>query len=130
LNEWQIAEIKAAIKEAEAGEFATEEEVAAIFRKWRSLEVRCVRRALANLDELAAYIARDDFEGAARKVELIRANVDQLAFFPALGRTGRVTGTRELVIAGTSYVVPYRIRQDRIEVLRVIHSARQWPRKL
>jgi RHH-type transcriptional regulator, rel operon repressor / antitoxin RelB len=35
LNEWQIAEIKAAIKEAASGEFASEEEVAAVFAKWR-----------------------------------------------------------------------------------------------
>jgi predicted transcriptional regulator len=35
LNEWQIAEIKAAIKEADAGDFASEEEVAATLRKWR-----------------------------------------------------------------------------------------------
>ena len=35
LNEWQIVEIKAALKEAEAGDFASEEEVQAVMRKWR-----------------------------------------------------------------------------------------------
>lgn len=34
LNEWQIQEIKAALKEADAGDFATEEEVQAVMRKW------------------------------------------------------------------------------------------------
>ena len=89
-----------------------------------------MRRALENLDELAAYIARDDFDAAASTVELIKLRVDQLASFPALGRTGRVAGTRELIIAGTPYLVPYRIRNDRVQVLRVIHSARKWPTKL
>ena len=88
------------------------------------MEVRWVRRALANLDELAEYIARDDLEAAVGVVELITLGVEQLASFPGLGRSGRVAGTRELVIAGTPYVVPYRIRDARVEVLRVIHSAR------
>jgi RHH-type transcriptional regulator, rel operon repressor / antitoxin RelB len=35
LNEWQIREIKAALKEADAGDFASEEEVQAVMRKWR-----------------------------------------------------------------------------------------------
>jgi RHH-type transcriptional regulator, rel operon repressor / antitoxin RelB len=35
LNEWQIAEIKTALKEADAGDFATPEEVESVFNKWR-----------------------------------------------------------------------------------------------
>jgi len=34
LNEWQIEEIKKAIKQADAGDFATDEEVEEMFRKW------------------------------------------------------------------------------------------------
>jgi predicted transcriptional regulator len=34
INEWQIQEIQAAIKEADEGDFATPEEEAAIFNKW------------------------------------------------------------------------------------------------
>jgi predicted transcriptional regulator len=34
-NEWQIAEINAAIKEADAGEFASDKEVAALSKKWK-----------------------------------------------------------------------------------------------
>jgi len=36
LNEWQIAEITAALREADAGDFATEKKVQAVMRKWRS----------------------------------------------------------------------------------------------
>ena len=35
LNEWQIAEIKSALKEADAGDFATDAEVQAVIRKRR-----------------------------------------------------------------------------------------------
>ncbi len=34
LNEWQIQELKAAIKEADAGDFASDQDVEAVFNKW------------------------------------------------------------------------------------------------
>jgi predicted transcriptional regulator len=34
-NEWQIAEIRAALKEADAGDFATDKDVVALARKWK-----------------------------------------------------------------------------------------------
>ncbi|MBV8358800.1 MAG: type II toxin-antitoxin system RelE/ParE family toxin [Deltaproteobacteria bacterium] len=93
------------------------------------MQVRWLRRALKNLDDEGAYIARDDVAAAARMVERIASAVDQLASHPALGRPGRVPGTRELVISGTPYIVPYRIRGEMVEVLRVFHGARKWPTK-
>jgi toxin ParE1/3/4 len=93
------------------------------------VQVRWLRRALKNLDEEAEYIARDDPEAAARLVERIAASVDRLASYPALGRHGRVPGTRELMIAGTAYVVPYRVRGESVEILRIFHGARRWPEK-
>jgi toxin ParE1/3/4 len=47
-----------------------------------------------------------------------------------IGRTGRVPGTRELVIPCTLYIVPYRVRGATIEIARVYHSARRWPDRL
>ena len=35
LNEWQIDEVQAALKEADAGEFASDKEVAALARRWK-----------------------------------------------------------------------------------------------
>jgi toxin ParE1/3/4 len=93
------------------------------------VQVRWLKRALKNLDDEAAYIACDDLPAAARMVERIASAVDQLASHPALGRPGRVPGTRELVISGTPYIVPYRIQGDTVEVLRVFHGARKWPAK-
>lgn len=45
---------------------------------------------------------------------------------PALGRPGRVAGTRELVLPKTPYVVAYRI-MEAVEILAVMHGAREWP---
>ena len=93
------------------------------------MRVRWLRRALRNLDEEADYIARDDPDAAAQMVERIATSVDRLAIRPASGRTGRVPGTRELVVSGTPYVVPYRVRGETIEILRVFHGARKWSEK-
>jgi toxin ParE1/3/4 len=64
---------------------------------------------------------------AERMIERIRDVADQLANYPSLGRTGRVPGTRELIIGGTPFIVPYRIREDVVEIIVVFHAARKWP---
>lgn len=83
----------------------------------------------ANLGDEAEYIAQDDPQAAARVAILIEDAVAMLAERPALGRPGRVPGTRELVVAGTPYLVPYRVREARIDILRVFHGRRRWPSK-
>ncbi len=85
------------------------------------------RTALANLNDLAEYIAGDNPRAAADVVRRIIAAIDSLKEYPAIGRPGRVANTRELVVPETPYIVPYRINGKRIEILRIIHAARRWP---
>ena len=94
------------------------------------MRVRWVQTALANLNAEAEFIARDKPSAAAHTVELIVRAVKQLEEFHAIGRAGRVPGTRELVVAGTPYIVPYRIRAGYVEVIRVLHGSRRWPSAL
>ena len=47
--------------------------------------------------------------------------------FPLRGRPGRVNGTRELVISPLPYIVVYRIRENFIEIAKVLHGAQRWP---
>jgi toxin ParE1/3/4 len=94
------------------------------------VRVRWLARVLANLNAEAEYIARDKPQAAARVVQSIHETVDLLRQHPNLGRPGRVLGTRELVVRGTPYILPYRVRDDEIQILRVFHGARRWPSKL
>lgn len=64
---------------------------------------------------------------AQRVVERIQVAVEHLASQPSLGRQGRVPGTRELVVPGTPFIIPYRVREETIEILDVLHAARRWP---
>lgn len=94
------------------------------------MEVKWLRKALHNLDEEAEYIPADDPAAARAVVSKIGSAVSLLRDNPALGHPGRLPGTRELVISGTRYIVPYRVnpREQRIEILRVFHVARKTPR--
>jgi toxin ParE1/3/4 len=76
------------------------------------------------------YIAKDDPRAARRIARKIRIAVEELATLSRIGRPGRVEGTRELVIAGTPYIVPYRLQADEVQILRVYHAARRWPPRL
>jgi len=91
------------------------------------MQVRWLRTALRNLEDEAAYIAADDRAAARLVVGRVLQAVEQLAEQPSLGRPGRVPGTRELVVAGTRYLVPYRVRRDAVEILRVFHTSRRLP---
>ena len=91
------------------------------------MRVRYVPRARAQLRRIGRYIAQDSPTAAQQVVAHITDAVDGLATFPTMGRPGRVIGTRELIVPGTPYVVAYRVRENAVEVLAVIHSAQQWP---
>jgi addiction module RelE/StbE family toxin len=91
--------------------------------------IRWTVRALRRLDQIGAYIEKDDPDAAARVVSRLVASVDLLAELPAAGRSGRITGTRELVLSDIPYIIPYRVRHD-IEILTVMHASQKWPEKL
>ena len=93
------------------------------------MRVRWLRTALRNLDEEASFIAVDDSVAARLVVERLLEAVAQLAEQPGLGRPGRVHGTRELVVSKTRYIVPYRVRGDTVEILRVLHTSRRLPER-
>ncbi len=88
------------------------------------------RRAVEDLTEARSYVARDDSMAADKVVARIREAISLLSEHPGMGRPGRVVGTRELVITGTPYILPYRVKDKVIEILRVLHSARRWSEKL
>ncbi len=95
------------------------------------MRLRWTRRAESDLDNIADYIGQDSPEAAARVVlELIDQTEAMLTRHVALGRPGRILGTRELVIGRLPYVVPYRVRDSDIEILRVLHTSRRWPSEL
>ena len=60
---------------------------------------------------------------------LVEVAVGKLAFFPEMGRTGRLRHTRELVVGGTPFIAIYRVEanRDEIHILRILHAKQKWP---
>ena len=94
------------------------------------MQVKWLRRALQNLDEEAANIAMDSPRMASEFVLHLRDSASTLAEHPNMGRPGRIAGTRELVVTRFSYILPYRVRDGAVEILRVFHTARKWPNRV
>jgi plasmid stabilization system protein ParE len=53
--------------------------------------------------------------------------VEKLETFPRAGRPGRVTGTRELPVAGTPFIAIYAVDADLVRILLLLHGARRYP---
>ena len=83
--------------------------------------------ARRDLEHIEDYIRKDN-PGAARETAArIKLATRRLADFPGSGRPGRWPGTRELVIPGTPYVIPYTVKDQEIWIIAVLHAARKWP---
>jgi toxin ParE1/3/4 len=89
--------------------------------------IEWTEQATRQLDQAHDYIALSNNEVAARITMQIVTSVQQLAVYPMSGRAGRVTGTRELVISNTPFIVAYAIEIADIVVLAVYHGAQHWP---
>jgi addiction module RelE/StbE family toxin len=87
-------------------------------------------RYFRRLEDIRERIAAENPPAAMRMIERIRAAVTRLAGSPALGRPGRVPGTRELVILRTPFIVPYRVKGDVVQIITILHSAQRWPDRL
>ncbi len=89
--------------------------------------VKWLDDAVDDLQALRQYITQDNPDAANRIAKRILSAVELLSEQPSIGRHGRVPNTRELVVSGTPYIIPYRVKRTIVEILRVFHSSMQWP---
>jgi len=92
------------------------------------MKIKWVRLALNDLDEACEFIAQDNPKAASRVLKRIWDAVHMLADHPHAGRPGRVPETRELVITDTPFIIPYRVVEDTVQILWVLHGKRKWPK--
>lgn len=83
--------------------------------------------ARRDIERLHGYVLEHDPAVADRLATTIQEPAESLASFPARGRPGRLPRTRELVIVGTPYLVPYMVEGNVLVVLAVLPGARRWP---
>ena len=82
--------------------------------------------ALGDLETVLDYIADRDARAALKLNADIEACARRLPEHPFLYRPGRTKGTREAVVH-PNYILVYRVREDAIEIVSVIHTRRQYP---
>ena len=93
------------------------------------MKLRWTDGAVADLQSAYEYLEAENPQAAIDTVDRIVSAVERLERFPQMGRSGRVEGTRELVVTGTPFIVAYRLKCDSVHVLAVLHGARKWPKK-
>jgi toxin ParE1/3/4 len=89
------------------------------------MRLRYKQRALRHIEAIHGYVAKHDPIAAARVVRRIEHSISRLVILPRSGRPGVVAGTRILVVPGLPYVVIYRAREEEVDVVAVLHTARR-----
>lgn len=82
--------------------------------------------AILDLIEILDYISQRNPIAADKLEQTINEAVEKLAESPYSARLGRVVGTREK-IAHPNYIIVYRVFTDKIEILNIVHSSRNYP---
>jgi toxin ParE1/3/4 len=91
--------------------------------------IRWTNPALRDFTYICDYIEKHGSQSAARRVAIsLHRQIDVLAEFPECGRTGRKPDTRELVFSGLPYLAVYRVQEDAVQIVRILHGAQQWPK--
>jgi len=87
--------------------------------------VRLSAEALADLDDIWFYIARDSVLNADRFIDrLVATMADTLSAVPLAGRAREELGMGLRSLAFGEYLVFYRVRANNVEIVRVIHGRR------
>ncbi|RWD72753.1 type II toxin-antitoxin system RelE/ParE family toxin [Mesorhizobium sp.] len=89
------------------------------------MKYRLLPQALVDLEAIGDYIAAYNPNAAIRFVETLQRRWDLLTLHPRSGapRDDILPGIRHLVVG--EYLTFYRIGDDAIEILRVLHGRRR-----
>jgi len=91
------------------------------------MQIKWLDLAVSDLQHIYEYIHYDNPNAAHKVAGIICKKVEILSKSPHLGRPGRVPDTRELILSGFPYIIPYRVKNNVLEILRVLHTSLQWP---
>ena len=93
------------------------------------MQVRWTTPATQDLEKITLYIQKDSGRAAEAVAKTLFDSANSLDLLPSRGRTGRIPGTRELVVPDLPYTIVYQIDEVAIQILHIYHGARNWPEK-
>ena len=88
---------------------------------------RLSQAARADLEDIWVYIAQDNIEAADKLIKLLASQFSRLASNPEIGRSRKELSARLRSFSTGNYVIFYQAGKDEIEVVRVLHGARDLP---
>lgn len=91
------------------------------------MRLRYLTSAYLDLRLIFEYIARENPTAARRVITAIRREAQILTEHPHIGKLGQVEETREQVHRRYPYIIAYRVKNDEIQILGIVHSSRKWP---
>jgi toxin ParE1/3/4 len=92
------------------------------------MRVVWTKRALKHLRAAYEYWRRETSEDAADEMlDRIFSTVELLENYPELGRAGRISNTRELVLHPLPFLLAYRTGRSKVEIIALLHGSRKWP---
>ena len=94
------------------------------------MKVKWLELALDDLDSAIEYIETENPPAALRVAERIWQASKLLSANPEMGRIGRIGDTREWVVNKAPYIIAYRVKNNSLEIMRVIHAKQSWPKTL
>lgn len=89
------------------------------------MNVRYTQRALDDLRRIEIYTRSLSPQGAARIGARIRDRIAALTQFPLQAPPGEQPGVRQLVITQTRFLAIYRVKDENIDILAILHHARR-----
>ena len=94
------------------------------------MRVKWLRKAALNLEDAHYFLSQEIPVVAQEFVREVYRVVGLLLTQPAMGRPGRVPGTRELIVQPYPFLIPYRVQGGEIHILRVFHTRQRFPSQL
>ncbi|MBA4180373.1 MAG: type II toxin-antitoxin system mRNA interferase toxin, RelE/StbE family [Anaerolinea sp.] len=91
------------------------------------MKVRWSPEAYEDLDNLRGWVARQRPDASVRVAARIVQASRRLGRFPNSGKLGRVPESREAPVPGVPWILQYRIKDNHVEIIRVIHGAQDFP---
>ena len=87
-------------------------------------QIRISPRARSDLTEIWSYIADDSISNADAFIDKLHEAVKALASQPGVGRRREELAPGILSFPFGRYVIFYRTNRDTIEIVRILHGAR------
>lgn len=91
------------------------------------MQLKWTLLAIHDLREAGDYISAENPQAAVKMAARVLEAVEYLREYPGIGREGRLSDSKELVVTGTPFIIIYRLRSPTVQILRVLHHAREWP---